>query len=86
MRTRDSGSGNPFARQVAALRRALLEAVSEDDMRAIVQRLVQDARDGDLGAAKEIITRTLGRPIEADLIERLERLEAAVDREPAAAG
>jgi hypothetical protein len=36
------------------------------------------AKDRDLGAAKEVLVRTLGRPLEADLLERIERLEHAV--------
>ena len=72
------GPGNPFAHRVAALRRTLLEAVSEEDLRAIVNRMVQAAKDGDLAAAREVILRTIGKPVESDLIERLERLEQAV--------
>jgi hypothetical protein len=77
------GPGNPFAQRVAALRRTLLEAVTEEDMRAIVAQLVQQAKDGDLAAAREIILRTIGKPVESDLLERLERLEAAVAGESA---
>ena len=55
------GPGNPNARKVAALREALLSAVSAADVTAIVKRLVRDARRGDLAAAHEILDRTLGR-------------------------
>ena len=78
------GPGNPYAKRVAALRRALIESVTEEDMRSIVARLVQDARDGDIQAAKEILLRTLGRPTEADLIERLEHLEELFERKEGA--
>ncbi len=46
------GPGNPFARQVASLRCALLAAVSEQDVEAVAQELVRQAREGNLGAAK----------------------------------
>jgi len=36
------------------------------------------AKTGDVQAVREILNRTLGRPVEADVIERLERLEAAI--------
>ena len=69
------GTGNPHAQKVAALRSAMLNAVTEDDVEAIIRRLVQDARAGDLYAAREVLLRTLGKPVEYDLIERLETLE-----------
>lgn len=75
VRGNPGGPGNPYARHVAALRDAMIEAVSEADVREIVARLVWQAKGGDLGAAREILLRTLGRPTEPDLLERLERLE-----------
>jgi hypothetical protein len=36
---------------------------------------VDEAKGGDVRAAKEVIDRCLGRPVEADLIERIEHLE-----------
>jgi hypothetical protein len=38
------GPGNPFSRQVAALRKALLDVVSEEDMRKIAHMLVVQAQ------------------------------------------
>jgi hypothetical protein len=74
------GPGNPFARKVGQLRSALLETVTEDDMRAIAAKLVAMARGGNLPAIRELIERTLGRPVEADLLERLEQLEQHLAR------
>jgi hypothetical protein len=56
------GPGNPFARQVAALRRVLLEAVSANDLRDIVNALVAQARCGHVAAAKIVLEYTLGKP------------------------
>jgi len=67
--------GNPFARKVNMLRSAMLRAVSTTDMKAIVAKLVTDAKAGNVQAAKEVLERTLGRPQELDLMERLEKLE-----------
>ena len=72
------GPGNPTAKKVAALRFALYRAVSEEDVDAIIRKLVEQARAGDLQAAREVLLRTLGRPLEADILERLERLEELV--------
>src|SRR5262245_26549262 len=46
------GPGNPFARTVAWLRKALLESVTEQDVKEPVQILKQQARQGDKGAIK----------------------------------
>lgn len=72
------GPGNPYAKRVAALRGAMLDAVTEDDVRAILGKLVELAKDGSAQAAKEVLDRCLGRAVEADLIERLEQLEEAL--------
>jgi hypothetical protein len=69
------GPGNPFGKRVAELRSALFDAVTVDDLREIVQTLVTLAKQGDIAAAKEVLERTLGKPTEHDLFERLEALE-----------
>ena len=68
------GPGNPFARKVGQLRAALLETVT-DDMRAVATKLVEMACAGELPAIRELLERTLGRPVEADFMERLDELE-----------
>lgn len=72
------GPGNPHAAQVSKLRSAMLRAVSEEDIQGIVQKLVELARDGNVRAAQEVLSRCLGRPEAIDLIERLEALEDLV--------
>ena len=72
------GPGNPYAQQVGKLRSALLRAVSEADMKAIVARLVKLAKEGNVRAAREVLDRCIGRPIEADLIARIEEMERIV--------
>jgi hypothetical protein len=57
------GKGNPHLRRAAALRAAALDAVTEDDMRAIFERLVLKAKVGDLGAAKLVLEHVIGRPV-----------------------
>jgi len=59
------GPGNPFARQVAALRRVLLEAVSPHDLRGIVSKMVELAKEGHVAAAKIVFEYTLGKPAKA---------------------
>ena len=70
------GPGNPYAKRVGQLRSALLNAVSENDMREIIEALVAKAKEGDIAAARTLFDRVLGKPVEGDLIERIEALEA----------
>jgi len=74
------GPGNPHAAKVARLRTAMLEAVDEGDMKEIIGKLKELATGGNVSAIKEILDRCLGRPTEADLLERLEQLEAMLEQ------
>ena len=74
------GPGNPNAKQVARLRNEMLNAVSPEDMRAVVDKLIEKAKAGDTQSIKELFVRTLGKPTEPDLLERLERLEKMLER------
>jgi len=67
--------GNPHAAQVSRLRAALLEAVTPEDLRAIVRVLIRMARKGSLPAIKELFERVLGKPVELDILARIEEME-----------
>jgi hypothetical protein len=56
------GPGNPFARRIAQLRRALLAAVSEDDVAAVTRRLLEQAKAGDVAAARVLLAYVIGQP------------------------
>ena len=49
-------------------------------MQAIVIKLIDLAKAGNVPAAKEVLDRVLGKPHEADLIERIEQLELALEQ------
>src|SRR5262245_42439888 len=55
-------AGNPFQRQLAARRRALLAAVTDEDIRAVGKKLVELALGGDVAAAKVLLPFLLGKP------------------------
>jgi hypothetical protein len=56
------GPVNPFARKVAALRQALLDSVSEQDLTEIAEMLKLKARQGDTAAIKLLLQYCVGKP------------------------
>lgn len=64
------GPGNPYAKRTAAIRGLLLDAVTDDDLRAVIAKLVAMARGGDLAAIQALFDRLFGKavtPIAADI-------------------
>ena len=66
------GPGNPFARQVAALRQALIDSISPDDIQDVATRLLALAKDGNVQAAKLLLAYTIGKPQPAPEPDRLD--------------
>lgn len=66
------GPGNPFGRQVARLRQALLDAVTPEDFQAIARRLIELAVAGNVPAAKVLLAYTIGKPAPAPDPDRLD--------------
>jgi hypothetical protein len=56
------GPGNPFARQVAALRQAILDRLTPQDIQDIVDSLKKLAREGSFQAAKLLLAYAIGKP------------------------
>ena len=56
------GRGNPFARKVAAFRAALMDAVTEQDIKDIACKLRDDAKAGDKAATKLLFQYVIGKP------------------------
>lgn len=69
------GPGNPHSKQVAQVREALMRAVTPEKIERAVTKLLDKAENGDVMALREVLDRVLGRPAQADLLERIERLE-----------
>ena len=57
----EGGPGNPYAKRVADLRAALLESVTEQDIRAVARALVKRAKEGEIPAIRELLDRLLGK-------------------------
>jgi hypothetical protein len=59
------GPGNPFARQVAELRRAALAAATPETIADVLRQLEKQALQGDVAAARLYLSYTLGKPAPA---------------------
>ena len=69
------GPGNPFARQVAALRKVIMNRVTEEDLLAITEALLAKAKEGSVGAAKLLLAYAIGKPASAPDPDRLDGQE-----------
>jgi hypothetical protein len=64
-------SGGPGAiahertKRARALRQALHDAVTPEDMAAVARALIDKAKAGDVAAARELLDRIIGRPLPA---------------------
>ncbi|GAB4127846.1 MAG: hypothetical protein Kow0040_01870 [Thermogutta sp.] len=73
------GPGRPKKRYSAVeLRKAVLQAITPEELASIVRVLFSRAMEGDVAAAREVLNRILGPPVEVDLLERIEQLERAI--------
>ena len=66
------GPGNPYARQVAAMRKLMVNFFNEDRMNHIAIILYEKASRGDLGAMKFIFQYVMGKPPETVDPDRLD--------------
>src|SRR5262245_7238694 len=78
------GPGNPFAREVAALRTLLVQRVTRGDVEAVADQLIEQARDGDLVAIRLLLLYVLGRPAAAVDPDGLDAQELALYKREAA--
>jgi hypothetical protein len=74
------GPGNPYASEVGKRRARLIKAIRGKDVDQavrVMRDVMANGKDSDrLAAAKLLLDRALGPIVEADLVERLEQLEA----------
>jgi len=69
------GPGNPYARQVAALRKVILNRLTQEDLLAITEALLAKAKEGSVSAAKLLLAYALGKPASAPDPDRLDGQE-----------
>jgi hypothetical protein len=66
------GPGNPYARQVAELRKEMVNFVSVDDLKHVVFAIKMKAERGDVAAARLLFQYVLGKPLPATDPDRLD--------------
>src|SRR4051812_14248262 len=69
------GPGTPSPRQVAQLRKVIINRVTEEDLLAITEALLAKAKEGSVGAAKLLLSYALGKPASAPDPDRLDGQE-----------
>src|SRR5262249_2956552 len=78
------GPGNPFAREVAALRTLLVRRVTKGDIEAVADQLIKQAGEGNLVAIRLFLLYVLGRPAHAVDPDGLDAQELALFKKEAA--
>jgi hypothetical protein len=76
------GRGNPLAGRAARIRATLLKSLTPADAKEIAAVLIKLAKAGDLAAIRELLDRTVGKPAQAEVLERLEALEQSIGKGP----
>lgn len=82
------GPGNPQIGKIAKWRASLAAAVSEKDIYDIVTKLIEQAKEGDVASAREVLDRTIGKATGNDNLNITTDNEAAnpfrdyLDRNP----
>jgi hypothetical protein len=71
-----AGRETPFARRTAKLRQALMDVVTDEDIKDIMAMLLFKAKSGDVAAAKVLLSYTVGKPGPAVDPDGLDRAEA----------
>lgn len=70
------GRGNPLAGAAAKFRAELFDACREENaIPRVVASVIARAVDGDMTAARLLFEYVLGKPIELDILQRVEELE-----------
>ena len=69
------GNDISLAGAQAAARRRVFEVVQPNDWDDVIRAVLVKAKKGDMAAVRELGMRMLGKPLEADLLQRIEDME-----------
>lgn len=71
------GRGNPLAGRAAKIRAVLMQKLTPKAAGEVADILIARAKEGDLAAIRELLDRTIGKPVPSEVLQRLEALEDA---------
>jgi len=77
-------SANPFARHTARLRAAMVRIVSEDDVQAVMRKMLTLAAAGSIPAMRLVMQYVIGKPTSAPNPDRVDADEWNIHKETAA--
>lgn len=72
------GGANPTARRMNELRKVLMEAATEDDVRTLYRSLLDSAKGGDTAAARCLLEYLVGKPVSQVEVSRPDGPEVGV--------
>jgi hypothetical protein len=75
------GPGNPYGRRIAVIRRLMMMCVSDEDICAITQKLVERAKNGEESAIRLLFQYVIGTPTPAPNPDREDHEEFELRRE-----
>ena len=79
------GPGNPHAAEVGRHRARFFASIRDDDVdKALeaIRQVLEGGRDADkLAAARELLDRVIGKSVQSEVLERVERLECLLARQ-----
>ena len=74
------GPGNPNVTRLSQCRGALEAVVTPERMRTVFNQLLEAAERGESWAVRELLDRTLGKPTNAEVLERIDALEQCMEQ------
>jgi hypothetical protein len=72
VRGNPGGPGNPFGRKLAALRSALIDCITPQDIQRVMAALLLEAANGNVPAARLLLAYTVGKPADSANSDRVE--------------
>lgn len=63
-----AAKGNPHFKQMALLRGRLLKKMTDEEMDAVAETLISQAKAGDIQSIKELFAYVLGKPYSSDQV------------------
>ena len=72
--------GNPLGAKASMFRAAMFECVTREEMQSVIRAVLLEAQNGSIPAAKELLDRLVGKAEAWDLMDRIEQLEALIER------